>query len=156
MKFLKFIRKICSKKKIILIFDECTSGFRQTYGGIHKLYNLKPDLAVFGKSLGNGFAITAVLGKKKIMQSSKNSFISSTFWSERVGYVAALETLKQMEKTKSWKTISRLGNYFRKKLKDVSKKITYRLKLKDFWLFQIFLLKMIRKIFIKPTLPKKC
>ena len=65
LKFLKFIRKICSKKKIILIFDECTSGFRQTYGGIHKLYNLKPDLAVFGKSLGNGFAITAVLGKKK-------------------------------------------------------------------------------------------
>ena len=51
------------------------------------------------------------------MQSSKNSFISSTFWSERVGYVAALETLKQMEKTKSWKTISRLGNYFRKKIK---------------------------------------
>ena len=130
LRFLKFIRNICSKKKIILIFDECTSGFRQTYGGIHKLYNLKPDLAVFGKSLGNGFAITAVLGKKKIMQSSKNSFISSTFWSERVGYVAALETLKQMEKTKSWKTISRLGNYFRKKLKDVSKKNNIQIEIK--------------------------
>ena len=64
------------------------------------------------------------------MQSSKNSFISSTFWSERVGYVAALETLKQMEKTKSWKTISRLGNYFRKKLKDVSKKNNIQIEIK--------------------------
>lgn len=120
LKFLGFIKKICKKKKIILIFDECTSGFRQTFGGLHKLYKMDPDLAVFGKSLGNGFAITAVLGKKKIMQSSESSFMSSTFWSERVGYAAALETLNQMEKTKSWKKISYLGNYFRKKLKEIS------------------------------------
>ena len=54
------------------------------------------------------------------MQSSESSFMSSTFWSERVGYAAALETLNQMEKTKSWKKISYLGNYFRKKLKEIS------------------------------------
>ena len=129
-KFLKFIRKECNKKKIILIFDECTSGFRQTFGGIHKLYNIQPDIAVFGKSLGNGFAISAVLGKKKIMKSSENSFISSTFWSERVGYVAALETLNQMEKTKSWKKISELGIYFRKRLKDLAEKNGIRIEIK--------------------------
>ena len=123
VKFLKFIRKECSNRNIILIFDECTSGFRQNFGGIHKIYNIIPDLAVFGKSLGNGFAITAVIGKKKIMSSSENSFISSTFWSERVGYVAALETLKQMDKIKSWDKISKLGLYFRKKLKLIAKKI---------------------------------
>ena len=88
---------------MILIFDECTSGFRQNFGGMHKIYKINPDLAVYGKSLGNGFAITAVLGKKKVMDASKKSFISSTFWSERVGYVAALETLNQMNKLKSWK-----------------------------------------------------
>ncbi len=129
-KFLKFIRKKCNKNKMILIFDECTSGFRQTYGGIHKLYNIEPDIAVFGKSLGNGFAISAVLGKKKIMKSSENSFISSTFWSERVGYVAAIETLNQMEKTKSWKKISKLGIYFRKRLKNLAEENLINLEIK--------------------------
>ena len=115
LKFLKFIRHEYSKNKIIfLIFDECTSGFRQNFGGMHKILKINPDLAVFGKSLGNGFAITAVLGKKKIMDASKKSFISSTFWSERAGYAAALETLNQMEKIKSWNKISILGKYFRK------------------------------------------
>ncbi len=124
--FLKKIRKECSRKKILLIFDECTSGFRQTFGGIHKLYKINPDLAIFGKSLGNGFAISAVIGKKNIMKSCKNSFISSTFWSERVGYVAAIQTLKEMEKRKSWIKISKLGKFFRSELK----KIAYENKIK--------------------------
>ena len=54
------------QNKIILIFDECTSGFRQNFGGMHKIIKIKPDIAVFGKSLGNGFAITAVIGRKKL------------------------------------------------------------------------------------------
>ena len=43
---------------IVLIFDECTSGFRQTFGGLHKHYGVEPDMAMFGKALGNGYAIT--------------------------------------------------------------------------------------------------
>ena len=89
---------------------------------MHKILKINPDIAVFGKSLGNGFAITAVLGRKKIMEASKRSFISSTFWSEKVGYVAALETLNQMEKSKSWKKVSYLGNYLRKKLSEIIEK----------------------------------
>ena len=53
--FLNKIRDICNKKKIILIFDECTTGFRQSFGGIHKNYNVEPDMAIFGKALGNGY-----------------------------------------------------------------------------------------------------
>ena len=52
--FLQEVRKICNERNIILIFDECTSGFRETNGGIHKKYNVEPDMAVFGKALGNG------------------------------------------------------------------------------------------------------
>lgn len=115
IKFLKFVKKKCKQKKIILIFDECTSGFRQNLGGIHKLYNISPDLCIFGKSLGNGFAITSIIGKKTIMNCAKKSFISSTFWSEKIGYVAALETIKQMEIKKPWKKILLLSEYFKKK-----------------------------------------
>ena len=104
---MKKVRKLATQKKIVLIFDECTSGFRQTFGGIHKYLGVNPDIAIFGKTLGKGHPITAIIGKKKIMNSSQSSFISSTFWSERVGYVAALKTLEVMKKTKSWKKISR-------------------------------------------------
>ena len=82
------------KKKIILIFDECTTGYRENMGGIHLNYKVYPDLAIFGKALGNGFAINAVIGKKKLMEKSENTFISSTFWGERTGYTAAISINK--------------------------------------------------------------
>ena len=98
--FLKKIRSICTKKKIVLIFDECSSGFRETLGGLHKKFKINPDICMYGKALGNGYAITAVVGKKNIMLKSKNSFISSTFWTERIGFVAALKTISEMKKKK--------------------------------------------------------
>ena len=67
--FLKKIRRLANKNKIVSIFDECTSGFRKNYGGIHQLYKVIPDLALFGKALGNGYAITAIIGKKKNYES---------------------------------------------------------------------------------------
>ena len=112
--FLEKVRKICDEKKIILIFDECTSGFRQSFGGLHKIYNIKPDIAMFGKALGNGYAITAVVGKKEIMNNAQNTFISSTFWTERLGSVAALATMEEMERIKSWKIISQIGKKIKK------------------------------------------
>ena len=77
------VRQLCYKKKIILIFDECTSGFRQCLGGLHKVYKVSPDILVLGKALGNGYAINAIIGKKDIMKFANNSFISSTFWTEK-------------------------------------------------------------------------
>ena len=98
IKFLKKVREIATKKNIVLIFDECTSGFRETYGGIHLKYKIYPDIAIFGKALGNGYAINAIVGKREIMESCQSTFISSTFWTERVGSVAALENIKNNEK----------------------------------------------------------
>ncbi len=109
IEFLRKVRKLATKKNIVLIFDECTSGFRQCFGGLHKLININPDMAIFGKALGNGYAITAILGKESVMESAQKSFISSTFWTERIGPVAAIKTLEIMEREKSWKRITYLG-----------------------------------------------
>ena len=68
-----------------------------------------PDLCMFGKALGNGYAITAVIGKKKFMKKAENSFISSTFWTERVGFLAGLKTIDVMKKEKSWRKTINLG-----------------------------------------------
>ncbi len=112
--FLKKVRQLATKNGCVLIFDECTTGFRETFGGIHKKFKVNPDIAIFGKALGNGYAITAVIGKNKIMRSASHSFISSTFWSERSGPTAAIATLNYMKKYKSWKFIDAQGSKIKK------------------------------------------
>ena len=107
--FLLKVRQLADKNNIVLIFDECTSGFRETFGGLHKKYNVEPDLAMYGKTLGNGYAITAVVGKSEVMQACQSTFISSTFWTERIGPTAALSSLRVMERIESWKKISAIG-----------------------------------------------
>jgi glutamate-1-semialdehyde 2,1-aminomutase len=111
--FLQKVRKLATERSIVLIFDECTSGFRETFGGIHKKYDVEPDMAMFGKALGNGYAITAVIGRREIMNAAQNTFISSTFWTERIGPTAALKTLEVMEREKSWEKITQTGNSIR-------------------------------------------
>lgn len=108
--FLEKVRSLATNKGIVLIFDECTSGFRQTFGGLHKLYRVEPDVALFGKALGNGYAITAIVGKRAIMEAAQGSFISSTFWTERIGPTAALKTLEVMERERSWERITETGS----------------------------------------------
>ncbi len=120
--FLKKVQKFCKKNKILLIFDECTSGFRETFGGLHLKYKVTPDICILGKALGNGYPITAVMGRKDIMDSAQSTFISSTFWTERTGYVAALKTLGEMEKNMSWKIISTKGKIIKKKWLKLAKK----------------------------------
>jgi len=107
--FLQKVRKLATDRRIVLIFDECTSGFRQTFGGLHKMYGVEPDMAMFGKALGNGYAITATIGKRAVMEAAQSTFISSTFWTERIGPTAALKTLEVMERMKSWDTITQTG-----------------------------------------------
>ena len=107
--FLQKVRDLATKKNIVLIFDECTSGFRETYGGLFKKYAIDPDLTIFGKTIGNGYALTAVVGKREIMESAQATFISSTFWTERIGPTAALKTLEVMERLKSWEIITEKG-----------------------------------------------
>lgn len=112
--FLHKVRKLATDRGIVLIFDECTSGFRETFGGLHKKYGVEPDMAMFGKALGNGYAITAIIGKRSVMEAAQTTFISSTFWTERIGPAAALKTLEVMEKTKSWEKITETGLNIRK------------------------------------------
>ena len=104
--FLQKVRKLATEKNIILIFDECSSGFRETFGGIYQKYNIEPDMIMYGKTIGNGYALTAVLGRRSIMESAQSTFISSTFWTERIGPTAALATLELMQKKKSWQIIT--------------------------------------------------
>lgn len=67
-------------------------------------------MAIYSKTIGNGYAICAVVGRKDIMNAAQRTWISSTFWTERIGPTAALATLKVMERVKSWEVITAIGN----------------------------------------------
>ncbi|MBT4530771.1 MAG: aminotransferase class III-fold pyridoxal phosphate-dependent enzyme [Phycisphaerae bacterium] len=118
--FLQKVRKLATDNNIVLVFDECTSGFRETFGGLHLKYGVDPDIALFGKALGNGYAITAIIGRREIMESAQSTFISSTFWTERIGPSAALKTLEVMEQTKSWELITNIGLDIRNKWQELA------------------------------------
>lgn len=126
--FLQKVRKLATDNNIILIFDECTSGFRETFGGLHKKFNVEPDVAIFAKALGNGYAISACIGRKNIMQAAESTFISSTFWTERIGPVAALKTLEVMERDKSWDIITNTGRKITQRWKQLAKKYDIEIK----------------------------
>jgi glutamate-1-semialdehyde aminotransferase len=127
--FLENVRKLTKNKNIVLIFDECTSGFRETFGGLHLKYKINPDIATFGKALGNGYAINAVIGTDSIMNYANSTFISSTFWTERIGSAAGLKTLEIMEKIKSWDIISGLGKKVRANWESLARKNNIKLKI---------------------------
>lgn len=116
--FLESIRRLANDHGTVLIFDECTSGFRTTLGGHHLKLGVTPDLAVFGKALGNGYAIAAVLGSESVMFGAQGSFISSTFWSERIGPTAALATLDAMQHLDAPARIDGIGRRYRELLVD--------------------------------------
>ena len=126
-KFLNEVKDIAKKNNIVLIFDECSSGFRETFGGINIKYKIEPDVIIFGKALGNGYPINAVVGKKSVMNNAENTFISSTFWTERIGSVVAIATLNEMKRIKSWEIISQKGDIITKEWKKISER--YKLKI---------------------------
>lgn len=94
----------------VLIFDEITTGFRMCAGGIHLKYGISPDMAVFAKSMANGYAMAAVIGIEKVMQAAQTTFISSTNWTERIGPTAAIATIRKYVSQNVADHIIRIGN----------------------------------------------
>ena len=118
--FLEGVRKIADRIGAALIFDECTSGFRSNLGGRHLVHGVVPDIAVFGKTMGNGYAINAVIGRRQVMEAASSTFISSTFWTERIGPAAALETIARMEELDAQNEITSIGRQAREVWSDVA------------------------------------
>jgi len=107
--FLEGVRKIANQIGATLIFDEVTSGWRMNVGGIHLLYNVIPDIVVFGKAMGNGYPMAAIIGKQKVMESAQESFISSTFWTEGIGLVASIATIHKCIDKKVQQHLIKIG-----------------------------------------------
>ena len=95
--FLESIRDVTSEKGIVLIFDEISSGFRLCTGGSHLLFGVYPDVAVYAKGMTNGYPVSAVIGREEVMSAAQDTFISSTFWTERVALAATIASIRSFE-----------------------------------------------------------
>ena len=96
--FLEGVRGVVDACGAVLIFDEITSGWRFNLGGVHLDFGVPPDIAVFAKATSNGFPMSAIIGRQHAMQAAQESFISSTNWTERIGPVSALATIRKMRR----------------------------------------------------------
>jgi glutamate-1-semialdehyde 2,1-aminomutase len=96
--YLEGVRKLTQDRHVVLIFDEVSTGLRFSHGGVQSAVGVTPDMAVFAKSLSNGYAMGAVVGRREVMESAAHMFLSSTYWSDTVGLRAALTTLREVRK----------------------------------------------------------
>ena len=108
--FLEKVREIANEIGAILIFDEISSGWRLNVGGAHALYKVYPDIAVYGKAMSNGYPMATVVGKGDVMDMAQKSFISSTYWTERIGPVASLATINKMLENNVPYHLCKIGN----------------------------------------------
>lgn len=107
--FLEKIREATLNAGVVLVFDEITAGFRLCPGGSHNVLRVEPDIAVFAKGLTNGYPLSAVIGRKDVMEASQGTFISSTFYTERVAFAAALKNIELYQKYRVWEKQSEYG-----------------------------------------------
>lgn len=110
--FLEGVKALTHEHGAVLIFDEIRTNFRISMGGAQKYYDVTPDLATLGKAMGNGYAIGAVAGKKEVMSCAETGIaITSTFFPNSLGFIAALKTIEFIEKYNALETIWQKGRY---------------------------------------------
>jgi len=120
--FLETVRSFTRENNIVFIVDEITAGWRLNVGGAHLKYDLKPDIAVFAKGMSNGYPMAAIIGTRDVMESAQETFISSTYWTERIGPTAALATIKKMARLKVADHLIKVGKMIQEGWKSIAEK----------------------------------
>ncbi|HLA29126.1 MAG TPA: aminotransferase class III-fold pyridoxal phosphate-dependent enzyme [Syntrophales bacterium] len=121
--FLKGVRELAFRYGAVLVFDEVRTGFRLALGGAQELYGVTPDLAVLGKGMANGYAISVVTGRAEVMMAAAHKlFISSTFFPNSDGYIAALKTIEILERDNVLENIWEKGGRLKKKIQSIINK----------------------------------
>ena len=111
--FLETVRELADSSGAVMIFDEVSAGWRFHLGGAHLRYGVDPDMAVFAKATGNGYPVSAVIGRREAMDGAHRSFISSTFWTDAIGPTAAMATIEKMQRVDVPEHVDTIGRRYR-------------------------------------------
>lgn len=107
--FLEAVRALADRHGAVLVFDEIVTGFRIALGGAQAFYGVTPDLACFGKAMGNGMPISAIVGRRDIMRVMEDVFVSGTFGGEALSLAASLATIDKLERGNGVERLKALG-----------------------------------------------
>lgn len=119
-RFLNKVRKIADEIGAVLIFDEITSGCRLNIMGAYERYGIIPDIVVYGKAMSNGYPMACIIGKEEVMDVAHESFISSTYWTERIGCVASIATITKLKEKDVPNHLINIGNKIKERWKKLS------------------------------------
>lgn len=111
--YLAHVRQVADRLGAVLIFDEITTGFRCAVGGLCLTLDVDPDVAVFAKAMSNGYPMGAIVGRRPVMESAERTFISSTYWTDRIGPTAALATIQKMAAERAPERLAAAGRRMR-------------------------------------------
>ena len=117
--YLDSLKNILHENGVLLIFDEIITGFRFSLGGAQQLYGVKPDLSCFGKSMGNGMPISAILGRADVMSEMENIFFSGTFGGETLSLAASLAVIEKMQREPVIETLWERGGFLAERVRDL-------------------------------------
>jgi glutamate-1-semialdehyde 2,1-aminomutase len=119
--YLAFLRELCDKNDIVLIFDEVKTGFRVAKGGAQELFGVRPHLAALAKSFGNGYPISAVVGSEEIMKKNATREIlhQGTYARNPISVAAADATIDEIRKGYVHKKIAKFGTALMKGIRDI-------------------------------------
>ena len=119
--YLEGVKALAQKHDVILIFDEVSCGWRLSIGGVQKYLNVVPDMTVVAKAMSNGYPMGAVVGLRNVMEPADRMFISSSYWSDNIGLVAALTTIRELKQRDSETRFKEIGD---KLIKGINEAIT--------------------------------
>lgn len=125
--YLEEIRRVTEENNIVLIFDEITAGFRLCCGGSHLKLGVTPDIAVFAKAMTNGYPVSAIIGIEKVMTTAQDTFISSTFWTERIALAATVKAIECYEKNKVEDYLNDIGKQVQESWKEIAEKYSIKI-----------------------------
>jgi len=120
---------LAEKSGAVFILDEISAGFRLNTGGAHMILDIEPDIAIFSKALGNGYPISAVIGKSKVMKAAQTTFISSTNWTERTGPAAAIAMIKKHRENNVGEHLIKIGKKIQNGWRKIAAKYDIPLKI---------------------------
>jgi glutamate-1-semialdehyde aminotransferase len=111
--YLVQVKELTRAHDVILIFDEVSSGFRVSVGGAQQYYGVVPDMTALAKAISNGYPMGAVVGSRDAMEPARHMFISSSYWSDNIGLVAALTTIRELKRRDSEARFQEIGETLR-------------------------------------------
>lgn len=125
--FLEGVRAVADETGAVLVYDEISAAFRMNSGGSHMVLGTTPDMAVFSKALGNGYPIAAIIGKEDVMEAAQKTFISSTYWTERIGPAAALATIGKHREVDAGRHLMHIGSLVQAGWKRLAEKYGFKI-----------------------------